>query len=231
MSTALVTGASGAIGRAIARRLAEEGHSVLCHGNLHSAAGLAALCVDVQADLSREDEIERLFDEAERRFGGVDILVNNAGIALPQQLITETETADYDKLFAVNMRGAFLCARRALPHMIHQKQGRVINISSVWGVVGGSCEVAYSASKAALIGFTKALAKEVAPSGITVNCVAPGVIESPMNAHLDVAALARETPLGRIGRPEEVADAVAYFVKADFATGQVLLVDGGFHWG
>jgi 3-oxoacyl-[acyl-carrier protein] reductase len=185
------------------------------------------------AELCEEQEIERLFCFAEERFGGVDILINNAGAALPQQLTQETSSSDFDLLFALDVRAPFLCSRRALPHMLRQGYGRIINISSVWGVAGASCEVAYSAAKAALIGMTKALAKETAPAGVTVNCVAPGVIESPMNAHLppeDLAGLAAQTPAGRLGTPEDVAAAVSFFSggAAGFTTGQVLLVDGGF---
>jgi 3-oxoacyl-[acyl-carrier protein] reductase len=168
----------------------------------------------------------------EERFGGVDILVNNAGVALPQQLITDTTTAQFDDLFALDVRGVFLCCRRALPHMIRQKYGRIINIASIWGVAGASCEVAYSAAKAAVIGLTKALANEVGPSGLTVNCVAPGVIDTSMNAHLsaaDLTDLAAQTSVGRLGTPEDIARAVAFFAEesADFITGQTLLADGG----
>ena len=226
MKTALVTGASGAIGAAIAKELAARGSRVVCHGNQRSAAS-AALLFPMQADLRHEDEVNRMFGEIERRFGGADILVNCAGIALPQKLITETTPDEFDELYRVNVRAMFLCARRALPHMVRQKWGRIVNISSIWGVAGGSCEVAYAATKAATVGFTHALADEVAPSGITVNCVAPGVIDTPMNAHLDLEALARETPLGRVGAPEDVAAAVEYFTRAGFVTGQVLVVDGG----
>jgi len=222
---ALVTGATGAIGGAIAARLEARGCRVLRHGFTRAA--------DFQADLRSEQEIEALFQYAEGRFGGVDILVNNAGHALPQQLITDTAAEEFDGLFAVHARGAFLCCKRALPHMVRQKYGRIVNLSSMWGVAGASCEVAYSAAMAAVIGLTKALAREVAPSGVTVNCVAPGVIDTPMNAHLppgDLARLAADTPVGRLGAPEDVAAAVCFFAgeEAGFLTGQILLADGGF---
>lgn len=223
--TALVTGASGAIGSAIADRLEQQGVHVLRHGFTRTCG--------LHADLRDENAIEALFLQAEERLGAIDILVNNAGAALPQQLITDTSAADYDALFALNTRAVFLCCRRAIPAMVRQKWGRIINISSVWGVAGGSCEVAYSASKAAVIGLTKALARETAPSGITVNCIAPGVILSPMNAHLSPAELqqlACETPVGRLGTPEDTAFAAAFFAaeEAGFITGQVLGVDGLF---
>jgi len=225
--TALVTGASGAIGAAIARELAAHGNTVVCHYNKHSPVCKAGLCFSIKADLRHENEVNRMFEEIEARFGGAGILVNNVGIALPQKLITETTAEEFDELYSVNVRGSFLCARRALPHMVRQKWGRIVNISSIWGVGGGSCEVAYAASKAAVVGLTRALADEAAPSGVTVNCVAPGIIDTPMNAHLDLEALAAEIPLGRAGTPEDVAAAVGYFTRAGFVTGQVLVVDGG----
>ena len=158
--------------------------------------------------------------------------MNNAGIALPQKLITETSFDEFLRVMKVNAGGAFNCSRAVLPHMIRRHSGSIVNISSVWGRVGGSCEVAYSASKGAVISFTKALAKEVGPSGIRVNCVAPGVIDTKMNAALSsdvMADLADAASLCRIGKPEEVADAVYYLATegASFITGAVLDVDGG----
>ena len=233
MRTALITGASGAIGAAIADALERQGMRVLRHGYSNCGEGFLGGEAFLRADLRDENEIEALFLQAEERLGFIDILVNNAGIALPQQLVTDTSTKDYDDLFALDARAVFLCCRRALPHMIRQKWGRIINIASVWGVTGGSCEVAYSAAKAAVIGLTKALAKEAAPSGVTVNCVAPGVIDTPMNAHLGPEALAQlacEIPVGRLGTPEDVARAVCFFAGegAGYVTGQALCVDGGF---
>ena len=237
---ALVTGASGGIGQAIARRLAKDGFA-LClhyHKNEHTANVLAeelqqsgVRAVALSADLADEAQAQALVAECEARLGTVDVLVNNAGIS-KQGLLTDLSAADWQKMFGVHVDGAFYLSRAVLPAMIRKKSGRIIQISSMWGISGGSCEVAYSAAKAALIGFTKSLAKEVGPSGITVNCVAPGVIDTPMNAHLsedDLAALADETPLCRIGTPAEVADTVAFFAgdQSSFITGQVLAVDGG----
>lgn len=245
MRTALITGASGALGSAMARALAADGFRLAlhCHTNRSAAEALAAefyavrpegAYIPMQADLRDAEDVDRLFDLAESRLGGVDVLIANAGTALPQQLLQETDPAAFDDVFALDARGVYLCCRRALPHMIRQKYGRIVTVSSVWGVSGGSCEAIYSAAKAAVIGLTKALAREAGPSGVTCNCVAPGWIESPMNAGLGAAeraAFAEGTALGRVGRPEEVAAAVRFFAgeAAGYTTGQVLGVDGG--WG
>lgn len=240
--TVLVTGSSRGIGRAIAERFARAGHRVALHC-LTRRAETEALCAALaaegcsvmaaQGDVADEAAVARLFAAVRERFGPVDVLVNNAGVALPQQLLTDCSTADWDRLFAVNVRGAFLCCRAALPDMVRRQRGSIVNISSVWGVVGGSCETPYSASKATLIGLTRALAKEVAPSGVRVNCVAPGYIETEMNAALseaDRAAIRQETPLGVPGAPEDVAAAVAFLAleESRFITGQVLRCDGGW---
>jgi 3-oxoacyl-[acyl-carrier protein] reductase len=194
------------------------------------AAGCDAL--PVKADVSSPEGASTLIDQTLSRFGNIDVLVNNAGIA-QQKLFTDITDSDWQRMLAVNVTGVFNCCRAVLPTMIHNKSGRIINVSSVWGIHGASCEVHYSASKAAVIGLTKALAKEVGPSGILVNCVAPGVINTEMNAVLsadDMAALCEETPLGRIGTPEEAARAIVYLAgaNASFITGQVLGVGGGF---
>ena len=164
--------------------------------------------------------------------GEPDILVNNAGIAA-QKLFTDVTADERDEMMAVHVRGAFLCCRAALPHMIRQKWGRIINIASMWGQVGASCEVPYSAAKAALIGLTKALAKEEGPSGVTVNCIAPGAVDTDMMAGFsaqDREALCEETPLCRLGTPQDIAAAAAFLAseQAGFITGQVLGVNGGF---
>ena len=183
--------------------------------------------------MSDEAQVSAMFDAAEKAFGGVDVLVNNAGIAPSQGVFQDMAPPKWDRVFAVNVRGAYLCARRALGHMLSRREGKIINLSSMWGQAGASCEVCYSAAKAAVIGMTKALAKELGPSGITVNCVAPGVVATNMNAHLsgqDLASLAEETPLGRIGTPQEVAAAIWFLAseQGSFFTGQVLCPNGGF---
>lgn len=239
--TALVTGASRGIGRATAELLARNGFNVVAHYHNNKEAaeelvrslkaqGYAALAVG--ADLRSEADIIEMVNAAMGYFGKIDVLVNNAGIAA-QKLLTDMTVQEWDEMFAVHVRGNFLCSRAVLPDMIARKKGKIVNLSSIWGVQGASCEVHYSAAKAAVIGMTKALAKEVAPSGIRVNCVAPGVIDTDMIAQLDEetrARLAEETPLGRLGTPEDVARAILFFAssQSDFMTGQVLLADGGF---
>ncbi len=236
MKTALITGGSRGIGKATVERFSREGWQVVfgyrqAEQQAQALAlrlpGVLAIC----ADLAEPAGCEALVAEAEERLGHLDALVLNAGVALPQGLLTELAVADWDRLFDVNVRSAFLCCRAALPGMIRRQSGSIVTLSSMWGQTGGSCEAAYSASKAAIIGLTRALAKEVGPSGIRVNCVAPGVIATEMNQSLteaDFASLQEETPLGAIGTPEQVADAIWYLAaSASFVTGQVLGVNGG----
>ncbi len=237
--TVLITGASGGIGAACARAFGEAGYGLALH--YHTGAARAASLreelllagADAEsfpADLSREEEVAALFDAVEARFGPVTVLVNNAGLSW-RGLLTDMTLADWDRLLGVDLTGVFLCCRRALPAMIRAKAGSIVNVSSMWGEVGASCEAAYSAAKAGVIGLTKALAKEEGPSGVRVNCVTPGVIDTPMNASLspeDLAALGEETPLGRLGAPEEVARAVLFLAEHPFITGQILGVNGGF---
>lgn len=239
MKNVLITGASGGIGRAAALIFAEKGYSVALHYNtgerraketaeeINFRGGDAEI---FQADLAREEEVNTMFDRAEKRFGFFGTLINNAG-ADWKGLLTDMSLGEWNRVMDVNCTGTFLCCRRALPPMIRQKSGSIVNIASIWGEVGASCEAAYSASKAAVIGLTKALAKEEGPSGIRVNCVSPGVIDTPMNGDLaeeDLQALREETPLGRIGTPEEVAKAVLFLAEHPFLTGHVLGVNGGF---
>lgn len=238
MSTAVITGSARGIGAATAALFADLGYNVVINYNTSEAEALALKeklgekAIAVKADVSRPEGARLLFDAAKQNFGLVDVLVNNAGIA-QQKLFTDITQEDYDRMFDCNVRSVFNCCQCALPDMIHRKYGRIINISSMWGITGASCEVHYSASKAAVIGLTKALAREVAPSGITVNCIAPGVIDTPMNKGFDeetMAQLRDETPVGRIGTPEDVARAILFFAdeKNGFITGQVLSVDGAF---
>ncbi len=232
---ALITGASRGIGAAIARRLAADGCRVVLNYNTSQARaqtlagelGGAAL----QADVSQPDQVGRLVDTVLEKFCQLDILVCNAGVAW-RGLTQDMGDEAYRRVMGTDLDGAFYCCRAVLPHMIRRKTGRIVLISSMWGQVGGSCEVAYSAAKAGVIGLTRALAKEVGPSGITVNCVAPGAIDTEMNQSLGAEALAdlaEETPLGRLGTAEEVAGCVSFLCSpaGDFLTGQVIAPNGG----
>ena len=231
----LITGGSRGIGAAAPRRFAAGGDKVVINycRSREQAEALAAETGGwaVGADVSDPEQVRNMVDNVLDKFCQLDIPICNAGIA-QQKLFGDLTDQDWRRMFAVNVDGIFYTIRAALPHFIHRKQGRILTLSSMWGQVGGSCEVAYSAAKAAVIGMTKALAKELGPSGITVNCVAPGVIDTEMNANLgpeDLAALAEETPMGVIGKPEDVAEALWYLASpgAKFVTGQVLAPNGG----
>ena len=231
--TALVTGGARGIGAGICRALANEGWRVYVNYN-QSARQAEALAVEIggtaiQANISNESALELMFGQ----IGEIGLLVNNAGVA-HYGLFTDMDTAAWRKVFTINVEGAATCCRLALQGMIKRGEGCIINISSVWGVHGASCEAAYSASKAALIGLTKALAKEAGPAGIRVNCVAPGAIDTDMLAGLtqpEREDIISRTPLSRLGLPGDIGAAVAFLAsdKASFITGQVLGVDGGFY--
>ena len=239
--TAFVTGGSRGIGRAIVRRLAAEGYAVGIN-YLHSRERAEALAAElreqgrgalaVQADVADREAVTAAIRTVEAALGPVTALVNNAGIA-QNDLFQDTPEELWRRMFAVHADGAFHTIQAVLPHMLHEKAGGIVNISSIWGLRGASCEAAYAASKAAVIGLTRSLAAELAPSRIRVNCVAPGVIATDMVRGLGeetMASLADQTPAGRLGTPEDVAGAVAFLLRedADFITGQVLTVDGGF---
>lgn len=237
---ALITGGSRGIGAACVRAFAEDGYSVVFLYN-RSDEQAAALVTALRAegkdaaaykcDVSDPAQVQSVIASILRTYRRIDALVNCAGIA-HIGLFTDMTEAEWDHLFAVNVRSAFSVTKAVLPGMISQQKGSIVNVSSMWGEVGASCEVAYSATKAALIGLTKALAKEVGPSGVRVNCVTPGVIDTDMNAQLtdeDRAALCDETPMGRIGEAAEVAKTILFLCSegASFITGQVLGVSGG----
>lgn len=238
MKTALITGASGAIGFSCAKKFLENDYFVIggYNTNAEKARVLETEYKDrffgVKADLKSERDVRALYEFAEKNFGHVNALVPCAGVSL-YKLFTETTDKEWDDVFAVNVRAGALLAKLCLPEMIRRKSGKIVFVSSVWGKTGASMETAYSATKAALIGLTKALAKEVSPSGVNVNCVCPGVINSKMNARFsdeELAELKNATPTGRMGEPEEVAELIYYLCseKADFITGQDYSVDGGF---
>lgn len=232
----LVTGGSRGIGAQIVKTFYHNGYNVaFCYHNADNAAQQLSAelpgVIAIKANLADTQQVESMCGQVLSTFGQLDVLVLNAGVSL-QKLLQDTTCEEWDHLFAVNLRSMFLCCHKILPNMIAQQSGSIVTISSMWGQTGGSCEVAYSASKAGVIGFTKALAKEVGPSNIRVNCVAPGVIDTDMNAALspaDIACLQEETPLGQIGTADQVAKAVYSLACPDaaFITGQVLGVNGG----
>lgn len=238
---ALITGASGGIGRAIALRLAADGFDVAaCYYS--DDAGAEKLGKELEklgvkfrlykADVSDYRQVEKIFTDAFDFFGGIDVLVNNAGMA-QQKLFTDISEEEFDRICAVNFKSVYNCCKFAVPGMVSRKSGKIINISSMWGVSGASCETVYSATKAAVIGLSKALGKELAPSNVQVNCIAPGAIDTKMNSNLsdeDKAAFAEEIPAGRFGTPDEIAGIVSFLAGKDSAyiTSQTVIADGGF---
>ena len=239
--TVLITGASKGIGAATAILFAEKGYNVVMNYNnsvqsalilQKSLAESGYKVIAYQANVTNRIDVELMVKETIDRFGSIDVLINNAGVA-SQGLFTDISEIEWSEIIDVNLNGVYNVTQAVLPYMIRQKSGSIINISSMWGQVGASCEVAYSAAKAGVIGMTKALAKEVGPSGIRVNCIAPGLIETGMNSELtleDVAAIVDETPIGRIGSTNDVASSALFLASDDssFITGQVLGVNGGY---
>ena len=238
--TVLITGASKGIGATMAIRFAEKGYNVVMNYNssVQSALILQKSLEEsgysvtaFRANVRNRADVDLMIKETIYKYGSIDVLINNAGIS-SQGLLTDLSEIEWNEIVGVNLNGVFNCTQAALPHMINNKSGKIINISSMWGEVGASCEVAYSATKAAVIGFTKALAKEVGPSGINVNCISPGLIETGMNQALtleDVEALVNDTPIGRIGTTNDIAEAALFLAsdEANFITGQVLGINGG----
>lgn len=239
--TVVITGSSRGIGAATALGFAQLGYNVVINYNKSKEKALSLLeevrckgssAIAIKADVSKFSEADYLIAKSLEEFGNIDILVNNAGIA-EQKLFTELGEEDWRRMFDINIHGMFNCTLPVANHMIENHRGKIINISSVWGVTGASCEVHYSASKAAVIGFTKALAKELGPSGIQVNCVAPGVINTEMNANLnenEIKELMDKTPCERLGTVFDVAKTILFLSDSgsDFITGQVISINGGF---
>lgn len=236
MKRVLVTGGSRGIGRACVEYFSSLGYKTAFIYN-KSCVAAKELCAltgasAIKADIASPDEARRAVAEANELLGGIDVLINNAGIA-QISLFTDINDEEWERMLAVNLSGVFYTTRAVLPSMISQKSGRIINIGSMWGKCGASCEVHYSSTKAGIRGMTMALAKEVGPSGITVNCIEPGVIDTDMNAELsedELRELADKTPLCRIGKPLDVAHLAEFLAseKASFITGQIIGVDGGY---
>ena len=242
MKTALITGASGGIGSALAVAFAQQGYAVVLNYNNseEKARRLADVITEsyrvpalaVKFDVSDYTQVCNMFSVIEENFGGVDVLLNNAGIS-EQSLFTDITAEQWRRMMGINLDSVFYCCKSALPYMISKKSGVIINISSMWGQTGASCEVHYSTAKAGIIGLTKALAKEVGPSGVRVNAIAPGVVMTDMMSSFseeDVCQLKDETPLQKLGTPKNIADAAVFLAsqKAEFITGQILGVNGGF---
>ncbi len=236
----LVTGASRGIGRAIALTFAKNGYHVIinCLKSVDALSNLeqtiktfGVRCISFVGDVGNPTFVEMMFHSIQKEFGTLDVLVNNAGISYVG-LLTDMKPSDWKMVMDTNLSSVFYCSSKAIPMMLQKKSGRIINISSMWGTCGASCEVAYSASKGGMDAFTKALAKELAPSGITVNAIACGVIDTEMNhcySEEELEALAEEIPIGRFGLPEEVADFALQIAKGNsYLTGQVIHLDGGY---
>ena len=239
--TVLITGGARGIGKAMSKAFAKEGYNVLVNFNkseneakeLYTILNEKNFSVKLfKANISNREDVEDMVDYCIKEFGGLDVLVNNAGVS-QDKLFTDITDEDWDNMMNINLKGSFYCSQVALKYMISEKKGNIINISSIWGISGASCEVHYSITKAGIIGMTKALAKEVGPSNIRVNSRAPGVINTDMLSGYneeDIDALVEETPLMRLGTPEDIANCAIFLAsdKSNFITGQVISPNGGF---
>lgn len=220
MEKVLITGGATGIGKATAQLFAQKGYDVFITYN-QTEPDFDGV-TKIKCNLQNEDEIVNLFNQ----IGNIDILVNNAGISLVKQ-INDTTAQEYDKIMSINARSYFLCCREAVKLMLKNHKGAIVNVSSMWGQMGASCEIAYSMSKFAVVGLTNSLAQELAPSGITVNCICPGIIDTRMNEMFDKKELEAQVPIGRLGTVQEVAQAIYYLTQNKYITSQILGVNGG----
>ncbi len=239
MKTVLITGGSRGIGKCIAENLARDGYNVVLNYNksekqakqIQKDLKEQGILIEIyKADVSKREEVKKMVKFSNSKFGNVDILINNAGIA-KLEMFNDITDEEWNEMLSTNLNSVFYCTQEVLPGMIHNKNGCIINISSIWGLVGASCEVAYSVSKAGINGMTKALAKELGPSNIRVNSIAPGVIDTEMNNNIDNAIkeeIKNETPLGRIGRPIDIYRCVKWLIEDEFTTGQIISPNGGY---
>ena len=236
----VVTGSSRGIGAEIVKLLAKSGHTVIlnynksedCAKSVENELKNLGYAVDIfKADVSKKEEAESLVKFAVNKYGKIDVLINNAGIS-QTELFTDITDEDWQNMMNNNLNSAFYCTREAVKNMIHNKQGLIINMSSIWGVTGASMEVHYSTAKAGLIGFTKALAKELGPSNIRVNAIAPGIIDTDMCSEYSVEEkdkIKEEIPLERIGTAENIAKCVKWLIEDDYVTGEVISINGGWN--
>lgn len=239
MKTVLITGGSRGIGKCIAENLAKDGFNVVLNYNKSEKQAkqikkeLSEQGINIEicrADVSKREEVKKLIKFTLNKFKNIDILINNAGIA-KLQMFSDITDEDWNDMININLNSVFYATQEVLPNMIHNKNGCIINISSIWGLVGASCEVAYSVSKAGIDGMTKSLAKELGLSNIRVNSIAPGVIDTDMNSNLDNAIkeeIRNETPLNRIGKPIDIYRCVKWLIEDEFTTGQIISPNGGY---
>jgi 3-oxoacyl-[acyl-carrier protein] reductase len=239
MKTVLITGGSRGIGKCIAENLAKEGYNVVLNYNKSEKQAkqikkdLEEQGINIEickADVSKREEVKKLIKFTLNKFGNIDVLINNAGIA-KLQMFNDITDSDWNEMISTNLNSVFYTTQEALPNMIHNKNGCIINISSIWGLVGASCEVAYSVSKAGIDGMTKSLAKELGPSNIRVNSIAPGIIDTDMNSNLDDKTkkeITEEIPLNRIGKPIDIYRCAKWLVEDEYTTGQIISPNGGW---
>lgn len=240
MKTVIVTGGSRGIGAAIVKELAVNNYNVVLNYNYSEKAAKqiqsklkeSGINIEIfKANVSKRDEVRKLINFTIKKYNNIDVLINNAGID-QIKLFMDTTDEDWNNIIQTNLTSAFYCSQEALKNMIHNKKGCIINISSIWGITGASCEVAYSVSKAAIDGMTRALAKEMGPSNIRVNSIAPGFVETDMNQNIkleEIKEIENEIPLGRISKPEEITKSVKWLIEDEYVTGQVISVNGGWN--